>query len=117
MFQGKRKTVRKKLAVTLAVYCFWIVTSTTYKVGPSQKYSSIRAALDQLRPGDLIWIYARPQPNYEKFVINNKGTSALPIVIRGVPDDNGNLPIIDGRSAITPRMLEHGNETRSLLKI
>jgi parallel beta-helix repeat protein len=97
-----------------------VTLGTIYRVGPSQPYTSIAAALsaaNQLLPGDQLWIYARDQPYYEKFLINNKGTAVAPIVIRGIPDVSGNLPIIDGLNAITPRTLDYWNEQCSLLKI
>lgn len=89
-----------------------------YSVGPSQPYPTIGEALNQdLQPGDEVRIHARSSPYREKFVINNAGTSAAPITIRGVPDSGGNLPIVDGNGADTPLTQNYWNEQRSLIKI
>lgn len=95
---------------------FRTANATVYPVGPSQPYETIGAVpLNTLQPGDEVVIH--PGVYYEKFVINRAGTAASPIVIRGVPDADGTLPIIDGNEAVTPLAQDYWNEARSLIKI
>ena len=114
----------------LLCYCYFfllriinnsvVIDGKVYNVGPTRTYKSIGAALDAampLKPGDQILIDAKSTPYYEKFVINDKGTVAKPIIIRGIPDSQGRLPIIDGQNAITSRKLDYWNEDRSVIKI
>jgi hypothetical protein len=110
-----------RLLLALGVLCN-SVTCAIYEVGPGKVHPSISsvytAAGNKLLPGDQIWIYYKPEPYYEKFVIYNKGTASSPIVIKGIPDPiTGKLPIIDGTNAATPRSIEYWNQPRSLLKI
>jgi hypothetical protein len=96
-----------------------VVDAAVITVGPSQTYATIGAALANrvLGPGDEIWIYAKPTPYYEKFVINAVGTAANPVVIKGIADGSGTRPVIDGTNAVTAPSLDYWNEARGLLKI
>ena len=101
----------------LATACCYLASAAVYSVGPSHEFQTIAQALNLgLEAGDQVLIHAGPMYN-EKFVINNAGTRDFPIIIRGVPDSNGSLPIIDGNGAITPLTLDYWNEPRSLIKI
>ena len=100
------------------------VSAASYSVGPSQTFATIGAALeaaDPLQPGDEIVVYAQSTPYYEKFVLNtaanNNNNNNADIVLRGVPDAEGNLPIIDGSNAVTPLYQDYWNEVRGLIKI
>lgn len=101
------------------------VQAAVYSVGPSQPYATIAAAMDaldggnDLAPGDVVEIHAKGggAAYSEKFVVNSAGTAAAPIVIRGVQDGEGNLPILDGNGAATPTSQDYWNEPRSLIKI
>ncbi len=69
--------------------------ATVYEVGPGQAFSSIGdVPLETLTAGDEVNIHWRATPYYEKFVIGGLGTAAQPIVVRGVPNGAGELPVI-----------------------
>jgi hypothetical protein len=50
-------------------------------------------------------------------VLCRSGTPASPIVVSGVPGPAGQLPVVDGRDAITRTQLNFWNEVRGVLKI
>jgi hypothetical protein len=56
---------------------------------------------NQLQAGDVVNVYYRATPYFEKPVIAGQGTQALPIVLWGVTDEFGRRPIIDGTDAVT----------------
>ncbi|MDP6040707.1 MAG: right-handed parallel beta-helix repeat-containing protein, partial [Candidatus Latescibacteria bacterium] len=90
----------------------------TYNVGPSSNFENIsNISWETLAPGDTIQIHARPEPYHEKWVICRQGTAENPIVVRGIPDANGTLPIIDGQNATTRVQLNYWNEPRGIIKI
>ncbi len=92
--------------------------ASDYSVGPGQALASIgEVPWAALGPGDRVLIHWRPTPYREKWVINRRGTAAAPIVIRGVPGPQGQLPVIDGRDAVTAPGLNFWNEERGLIKI
>jgi hypothetical protein len=92
--------------------------ATTYRVGPSQPLASIGAVpWDSLNAGDTVFIHYRATPYNEKWVLCRQGTQASPIVVRGVPDNSGLRPIIEGINATTRTRLNYWNETRGLIKI
>jgi hypothetical protein len=62
-------------------------------------------------------IHARAEPYREKFVICRAGKRDAPITVRGVPDANGNLPVLDGDGATTRSKLSFWGDTRSIIKI
>lgn len=94
------------------------VKSLIYEVGPSKVCSTIGSVpLNSLSPGDQVLVHAKPTPCFEKFAINSEGTAQAPITIRGIPDANGDLPIIDGNGAVTPLNQDYWNEVRNLIKI
>lgn len=92
--------------------------ATDYHVGSGQTYASIGSVpWESLSAGDHVFIHARPTPYLEKWVINRVGTAASPITVSGVPDGNGNLPIVHGEGATTRSQLNYWNENRGILKI
>lgn len=95
-----------------------MASAADYSVGPGQALASIgEVPWATLEPGDRVFIHWRAAPYQEKWVINRRGTAAAPIVIRGVPGPQGQLPVIDGRDAITAPGLNFWNESRGLIKI
>ena len=79
------------------------VRSTVYEVKPNTTMDTIaEVPWATLQPGDTVLIYWRSQGYAEKWVIGRSGTAAAPITVRGVPGPNGELPVIDGRNAVTP---------------
>jgi MYXO-CTERM domain-containing protein len=92
--------------------------AATYEVGPGLAYTSIGGVpWESLAPGDVVRIHARPQPYAEKWVLCAQGTESQPIVVQGVPDGSGNLPIVTGEGATTRRALDFWGEERALVKI
>ena len=89
-----------------------------YQVGPDQPYSAIGdVPWESLVPGDMVLIHWREENYREKWVIGTSGSVENPIVVRGVPGPAGQLPVIDGRNAVTRRALDFWNESRGLIKI
>jgi len=71
-----------------------------YEIGPGKEYEKIiDVPTESLAPGDAIRIYAKNEPYYERLIISTKGTKAEPICVCGVPDENGKLPILDGKNS------------------
>uniref|UniRef100_A0A7C6AF17 Right-handed parallel beta-helix repeat-containing protein n=1 Tax=candidate division WOR-3 bacterium TaxID=2052148 RepID=A0A7C6AF17_UNCW3 len=102
----------------LLLFTPFLIWSYTYNVGPGMPYDSIGAVpLESLNPGDTVKIYYRSTPYYEKWVIARTGTSNAPIVFYGVPSGNGDLPVIDGRNAVTRLQLDYWSENRGIINI
>ena len=92
--------------------------AAVYQVGPEWSRKELGAVpWAELQPGDEVLIYSREEPYHEKWVLCRQGTAAQPIIIRGVPDAEGRLPVIDGADATTPAGLDYWNEQRGLIKI
>ena len=62
-------------------------------------------------------IYWRSTSYKEKWVINRVGQSDKWIVVKGIPDGTGQLPIIDGQDATTRTQLNFWSEGRGVIKI
>ncbi|MDQ4122943.1 MAG: putative Ig domain-containing protein [Acidobacteriota bacterium] len=92
--------------------------AATYEVGPNHSLTTIaEVPWATLQPGDMVLIHWRPEPYKEKWVICRQGTAEAPITVRGVPNQNGDLPVIDGNGAVTPRNLNFAAEQRGVIKI
>lgn len=76
----------------------------TYHIGTGQAYESIGdfTGWTSLQPGDTVFIHHRAEPYREHILLCQSGTQENPIVIQGVPDEDGNLPVISGDNAIIP---------------
>ncbi len=89
-----------------------------HEVGPGKPFASIGdAPLAELQPGDVVLIHWRPEPYREKFVLCREGTAEQPITIRGVPGPEGELPVLEGAEAVTPRPLNYWRESRGVIKV
>jgi hypothetical protein len=110
----KRKHSNSTLWVALLL-CTAACTAAVYEAGPGRPISTIPWAT--LAPGDTVLIHWRPEPYREKWVVCRQGTAGAPITIRGVPGPEGQLPVIDGRDAVTPVGLNFWNEQRGVIKI
>jgi len=117
---------RTPLDVTIAIATFVFsglvdpsfATALTRHVGPGQPFAAIGdIAWESLAPGDSVLIHARPAPYAEKWVLCRVGTQALPIVVKGIPDGSGNLPVITGLNATTRPQLNFWSENRGIIKI
>lgn len=105
-------TLLLSLAATRAV------DAATYEVGPGKPFATPSdVPWESLQPGDVVQIHWRAEPYKDKWVICRKGTAVAPIIVRGVPNSSGVLPVIDGNGAVTRRALNYWGEERSLIKI
>jgi parallel beta-helix repeat protein len=106
------------LAATVFLRFGGTAQATTYNVGPGQAYASIGAVpIATLQPGDTVRIHYRATPYKEKWVICRQGTAAQPITFTGVAGPNGELPVIEGISAVTAPGLNYWSENRGVVKI
>ncbi len=114
----------KKLFLFFAFYFFVSlfaatnINATVYEVKPNTPLDTIaEVPWATLQPGDTVLIYWKPTAYKEKWVICRQGTANAPITVRGVPNANGDLPVIDGNGATTPTNLNFPGDTRSVIKI
>ena len=114
----------KKLFFFCAFYSFAFllaassVSAEVYEVKPNTPLDTIaEVPWATLQAGDMVLIYWKPTAYKEKWVICRQGTANAPIVVRGVPNQNGELPIIDGSGATTPTNLNFTGDARSVIKI
>ncbi len=92
--------------------------ATTYHIGPGYTYENINdLAWESIAPGDSVLIHHRDSAYHEKWVICRAGSLGAPVVIKGISDSSGNLPVIDGRDATTRAELDFWNEARGVIKI
>ncbi len=93
-------------------------SATIYSVGPNHPLPEVNdVPWETLEPGDEVRIHWRRTPYRAKWVICRRGTKEAPILVRGIPAPNGNLPRIDGRDAETRRELNYWHEARGIIKI
>lgn len=94
------------------------VRAAIYEVKPNTALDTIaEVPWATLQPGDTVLIYWKPTAYKEKWVICRQGTAAAPITVRGVPNQSGELPVIDGSGATTPLNLNFAGEQRAVIKI
>ncbi|MCX7959706.1 MAG: right-handed parallel beta-helix repeat-containing protein, partial [Deltaproteobacteria bacterium] len=106
------------LIFLLELLLFRNAEAEIFEVGEGKKYPNISdVPLESIKAGDTVLIYYRKEPYREKWVITATGTKEKPVLFRGVPDENGNLPVIDGRDAITRKGLNFWSEVRGIVKI
>jgi len=118
----KRLSVLLVLAMVLSLVVIGNIptahAATVYNVGPGQTYTNVEdVPWESLNAGDTVNIYYRATPYYTKIAIDRQGTSSQPITIHGVPDANGNLPIIDGQNAISRLAMSYSSEARGVIQI
>ena len=88
------------------------------EVGPGHPFATPSdIPWESLVAGDTVLIYTQPTPYHDKWVICRVGGASAPIVVRGVPDGTGALPVIDGAGAVTRSALNYWNEERGVIKI
>jgi hypothetical protein len=83
------------------------LTGAIYDVGAGKTYPTLQSVPDASTwtPGTMMRVWntdttgANPSTFHEYFQIHNSGTAAQPIILCGIPDSSGNLPIIDGANA------------------
>ncbi|WP_136807950.1 hypothetical protein [Desulfosediminicola flagellatus] len=90
----------KKILFFLLIFpnlCF----SADYHIGPDQSYPTIASFnWPSLSAGDHVYIH---YAIYKEMIwLSGVGSESNPIVIEGVPDDKGRLPVLDGDNMIIP---------------
>lgn len=83
------------------------LTGADYEVGAGKAYATISStpALTGFKPGTIMRIWntdttgTSPTVYNEYYNVQNSGTPTQPIIICGVADAQGNLPILDGNNA------------------
>ncbi len=94
------------------------IRAAVYEVKPNTALDTIaEVPWATLQPGDTVLIYWKATPYKEKWVICRQGTATAPITVRGVANQNGELPVIDGNGATTPANLNFPGDSRSVIKI
>ncbi|QDT53705.1 hypothetical protein Pan44_17280 [Caulifigura coniformis] len=94
------------------------LSAAEYHVGPDQPIKRLEMApFARLQAGDLLAIHWRPDPYRVKWVLACRGTKDKPIVIRGIPGPEGQLPVIEADGAITGTGLDYWSGQRGLIKI
>ncbi len=74
--------------------------STVIEVGPGKTYTELYdVPKSNVAAGTLIKIFYRPEPYRIKVYIKVQATEAAHFRIQGIPDDNGNLPIITNENS------------------
>ncbi len=103
---GKRLKDTKYLnlkILAIVFSCFNLTFATDYHIGPGQTYNELGdIPWLTLQSGDHVFIHWRSNPYAEKLFIRVRGTEQNPIIISGVPNANGDLPVISGENATTP---------------
>ena len=95
-----------------------IAHATDYQVGPEQTLASLdKVPWEKLDPGDIVSIHYRPQPYLAKWFVQRDGTKDKPITIRGIPGPQGELPVIDGRNAVTRPSLVYWGGDRGIITV
>ena len=81
------------ILLVLFSLCFPLpATPGTYEVGVGKTFANIGdVPWENLKAGDQVLIYWRPQSYQEKWVIAVRGTELQPFVVRGVPGQSGEL--------------------------
>jgi hypothetical protein len=76
----------------------------TYNIGPGKAYTNLTDfPWLNLVAGDVVNIYYSPKPYATKVALRATGTAEKPVVINGVADAHGRLPIITGTNAMTAK--------------
>lgn len=72
-----------------------------YHIGAGQTYTTIADFnWRSLAAGDHVYIH--PGTYNNMIWLSKSGTEANPIIIEGVPDESGNLPVLDGNNMVIP---------------
>lgn len=102
--------------ILLVTLCAATTYGTVYEVGPGKTYANIRdVPWESIAAGDTVNIYYQATPYRDKFDITVAGTASQPVVIHGVPDAGGNLPVIDGQNAVERPGFAYSIENRAII--
>ncbi|MEE9438177.1 MAG: T9SS type A sorting domain-containing protein [Saprospiraceae bacterium] len=94
--------MKKVLLFTILIFQLNFGFSIEYNVGPGQTYTEVgEAPWISLQAGDIINIHWRSTPYPTKVFMRAQGTADNPVIIRGIPNSAGELPILTGENAVT----------------
>jgi hypothetical protein len=114
----KLKKIWVLLNIIILIWHFE-ATASVFNIGPGQTYSSLNNFAETkgwhtLLPGDIVNIHWQSQPYREFIYLSESGTEGNPIIVRGVPNSNGDLPILDGQNAILSPALQFNSALTNL---
>ena len=109
---------RTYAALAILAFAATGLLAATHEVGDGKTHTSLDdVPWESLAAGDTVLIHRRATPYKNKWVLCRQGTPESNIVVRGVADVDGNLPVIDGIDATTRTALNYWNEPRGIIKI
>jgi hypothetical protein len=112
------KTVLVCALGVIVVFCAAVSFATVYEVGPGKPYTNIRdVPWESIAAGDTVNIYYKATPYNDKFDVTVAGTQSQPVLIHGVPDVNGNLPVLDGDGAVERSQPVYTTDDRGIINI
>ena len=118
LLRSMESTMLFRLPILILFLFAIIANASVYVVGPDRQYERIiDCPTFDLQAGDTIKVYAKEEPYYEKFLLNGIGVEEAPIVLIGIPDEDGNKPIIDGIDAMSSLETAYWNEPRQLILV
>jgi hypothetical protein len=108
-----------RFSLLLSIACAPIIAQAAlYEVGPGKPYlTPVDVPWENIGAGDEVRIHWREEPYRNKWVLCAAGTEQSPIVIRGVPGPEGQLPVISGDGATSRSQLNYWGQERSIIKI
>jgi hypothetical protein len=91
---------------------------TIYDIGPDQEYASpCDIPWGELQGGSLVRIHHQAEPYRCKWAITTEAYENHPLVIMGVPNEDGDLPVISGEDAATPADVSWYQEDRWVIRV
>ncbi len=107
MFQTLKTRIVQKFLLFLLLPGFSLffqasVKAADYHIGPGQPYTELGdVPWISLQAGDRVFIHWRSTPYAAKIFLRAQGSPDNPVLISGIPDSDGNLPVITGENATT----------------
>src|SRR5262245_45422395 len=96
-----KQSILAALTIGLALSAGPPARGEFYEVGPQKRYANLRdVPWHKLRPGDQVKVHWREEPYRDKVHLSKRGEPERPIVVEGVPDKDGSLPLLDDRDAV-----------------
>jgi hypothetical protein len=75
---------------------------TFFDVGPGHTFATLHEVpWDIIAPGDTVRVYWKATPYHDKLNLGMVGNAGHHILIQGIPNANGDPPVIDGNGAFT----------------
>lgn len=88
-----------------------------YEVGNSGANTISALPWPLIGAGDTVRIHARPEPYRELMFIGNSGRPGAPIIVEGVADTFGKLPVISADRAVMSKAQDWWNADRGLIRV